>query len=294
MDHVQPQNKHDVLRISHLITVTKPGIILGNLITVLGGFFLASHGVVDVPRLLSVLVGISLVIASGCAFNNYIDRDIDTLMERTQTRVMVLGLLPKNLLLLYASVLGIFGFIVLAGINMLTLILAVIGFVFYVLIYSLWAKRNTEHGTLIGSVSGAMPLAVGYCAVSNQFDAGAMTLILISMLWQMPHSYAIGVFRAKDYRSASIPILSVTRDLYTVKAHSMAYVIAFTIACLLLYALGYAGNIYLVTMMILCAIWLKMSWQYFHAEDNQQWAKKLFFFSIIIISVFSLLIGFGA
>lgn len=294
MDHVQLKNKHDAIRIGHLITVTKPGIILGNLITVLGGFFLASKGVGDISLLFTVLVGISLVIASGCVFNNYIDKDIDTLMERTHDRVTVLGLLPDWFFLVYAGVLGILGFAALAQINMLTLTLAVIGFVFYVLVYSLWAKRNTVYGTLIGSVSGAMPLAVGYCAVSNQFDAGALTLIVISMLWQIPHSYAIGVFRAKDYRNASIPILSVTTDLHTVKVHNAAYVIAFTIACFMLYALGYAGEVYLITMSVLCSIWLKMSWKYFHVEDNQAWAKKIFFFSIIIITVFSLLIGFGA
>ena len=295
MDHVQPQNQHDddALRLKDLISVTKPGIILGNLITVIGCFFLASKGEWHAALLFKVIIGISLVIASGCVFNNYIDKDIDKLMERTQTRVMVRGLLPDWFALSYGVLLGGLGFAFLGSINLLTLVMGAIGFVFYVGVYSLWAKRHTEYGTVIGAVSGAMPMAVGYCAVSNHVDAGVLTLILISILWQIPHSYAIGVFRSKDYRNASIPILSVTRAISTVKVHSLAYVIAFSLTCVLLYALGYAGNIYLIAMLALSAWWIKLAWQGFSTEDDKKWAKKMFFFSIIIISTFSLLIGLG-
>ncbi|MCL1124441.1 heme o synthase [Shewanella surugensis] len=293
MDHVQPQNKHDALKLSSLISVTKPGIILGNLITVIGCFFLASKGEWHGDLLFKVIIGISLVIASGCVFNNYIDKDIDKLMERTQGRVMVLGLLPDWFALSYGLLLGGLGFAFLASINVLTLVMGAIGFIFYVGIYSLWAKRHTEYGTVIGAVSGAMPMAVGYCAVSNHLDAGVLTLIVISILWQIPHSYAIGVFRSKDYRSASIPILSVTRAISTVKVHSLAYIVAFSVACVALYVLGYAGVIYLTSMLLLSAWWMKLAWAGFSAEDDKKWAKKMFFFSIIIISIFSLLIGLG-
>lgn len=293
MDHVQPQNKHDVVRLSSLISVTKPGIILGNLITVIGCFFLASKGEWHAALLFKVIIGISLVIASGCVFNNYIDKDIDKLMERTQSRVMVRGLLPDWFALSYGVLLGGLGFAFLASINLLTFVMGAIGFIFYVGVYSLWAKRHTEYGTVIGAVSGAMPMAVGYCAVSNHVDAGVLTLILISILWQIPHSYAIGVFRSKDYRNASIPILSVTRVISTVKVHSLVYIIAFSVACVALYALGYAGNIYLASMLLLSAWWVKLAYKGFSAEDDKKWAKKMFFFSIIIISIFSLLIGLG-
>ncbi|MDN6773816.1 MAG: UbiA family prenyltransferase, partial [Enterobacterales bacterium] len=91
------------------LQVTKPGIIFGNLISVIGGFFLASKGSLDVPLFIATMVGVSLVVASGCVFNNYIDRDIDKIMERTKNRVLVKGLIAPKVTLTYATLLGLAG-----------------------------------------------------------------------------------------------------------------------------------------------------------------------------------------
>jgi protoheme IX farnesyltransferase len=99
--------------IKQYLQVTKPGIIFGNLISVVGGFLLASKGVIDYPLFLATLIGVSLVVASGCVFNNYIDRDIDSIMERTKNRVLVKGLIDPKVSLIYASVLGIVGMLLL-------------------------------------------------------------------------------------------------------------------------------------------------------------------------------------
>ncbi|MCE1704581.1 UbiA family prenyltransferase, partial [Enterobacter hormaechei] len=105
--------------------VTKPGIIFGNLISVIGGFLLASKGVIDYPLFISTLLGVSLVVASGCVFNNYIDRDIDRIMERTKNRVLVKGLIDPKISLIYASILGIAGIVLLyAAANALAMQLA--------------------------------------------------------------------------------------------------------------------------------------------------------------------------
>lgn len=178
--------------IKQYLQVTKPGIIFGNLISVIGGFLLASKGVIDYPLFISTLLGVSLVVASGCVFNNYIDRDIDRIMERTKNRVLVKGLIDPKISLIYASILGIAGIVLLyAAANALAMQLAIIGFVVYVGVYSLYMKRKSVYGTLIGSLSGAAPPVIGYCAVTGQFDTGALILLLIFSLWQMPHSYAI-------------------------------------------------------------------------------------------------------
>ncbi len=141
------------------LQVTKPGIIFGNLISVIGGFLLASKGSIDYPLFIYTLVGVSLVVASGCVFNNYIDRDIDRKMERTKNRVLVKGLISPAVSLVYATLLGIAGFMLLwFGANPLACWLGVMGFVVYVGVYSLYMKRHSVYGTLIGSLSGAAPL----------------------------------------------------------------------------------------------------------------------------------------
>ncbi len=129
------------------LQVTKPGIIFGNLISVIGGFLLASKGSIDYPLFIYTLVGVSLVVASGCVFNNYIDRDIDRKMERTKNRVLVKGLISPGVSLVYATLLGIAGFMLLwFGANPLACWLGVMGFVVYVGVYSLYMKRHSVYG----------------------------------------------------------------------------------------------------------------------------------------------------
>ena len=233
--------------IKQYLQVTKPGIIFGNLISVVGGFLLASKGSINYTLFLTSMVGVSLVVASGCVFNNVIDRDIDRKMERTKNRVLVKGLISAKTSLVYATLLGIAGFMMLYfGANPLAMWLSVIGFIVYVGIYSLYMKRHSVYGTLIGSLSGAAPPVIGYCAVSNEFDAGAIILLAIFSLWQMPHSYAIAIYRFKDYQAANIPVLPVVKGIPVAKHHITIYILAFMIATLMLSLGGYAGYKYLV------------------------------------------------
>ncbi|WP_016587868.1 heme o synthase, partial [Yersinia pestis] len=268
--------------IKQYLQVTKPGIIFGNLISVIGGFLLASKGDIDYPLFLSTLLGVSLVVASGCVFNNYIDRDIDKIMERTKNRVLVKGLIDPKVSLIYASVLGIAGMLLLyVAANALAMMLAVIGFVIYVGVYSLYMKRKSVYGTLIGSLSGAAPPVIGYCAVTGQFDTGALILLLIFSLWQMPHSYAIAIFRFKDYQAANIPVLPVIKGISVTKNHITLYILAFMVATLMLTLSGYAGYKYLVVAAAVSVWWLGMALRGYKATNDSVWARKLFVFSII-------------
>ncbi|MGA9702632.1 UbiA family prenyltransferase, partial [Pseudomonas sp.] len=168
------------MSLKHFIQITKPGIIFGNVLSVAGGFFLASKGHVDLAIFLAAMIGTSLVVASGCVFNNCIDRDIDIKMERTKNRVLVQGLISLKLALIYATVLGVAGVALLYKVaNPLAALFAVIGFVIYVGLYSLYLKRKSVHGTLVGSLSGAMPPVIGYVAVTNSFDMAALTLLVM-------------------------------------------------------------------------------------------------------------------
>ncbi|MBJ7221826.1 MULTISPECIES: heme o synthase [unclassified Brenneria] len=279
--------------IKQYLQVTKPGIIFGNLISVIGGFLLAAQGSIDYVLFLATLVGVSLVVASGCVFNNVIDRDIDKKMERTKNRVLVKGLISLKVTLVYAAVLGIAGFALLyIAANPLAMWLAVMGFVVYVGVYSLYMKRHSVYGTLIGSLSGAAPPVIGYCAVSNQFDAGALILLLIFSLWQMPHSYAIAIFRLKDYQAANIPVLPVVKGISVAKNHITLYILAFMVATLMLSLGGYAGYKYLVVAAAVSVWWLGMALSgYKNANDDRVWAKKLFVFSIVAITSLSVMMS---
>ena len=160
----------------HFLLLTKPGIIIGNLLTAIVGFNLASKGGFDGYLFISMIEGLAFVIASACVLNNIIDRELDKKMIRTQNRCLPKGVISPLVALIFASLLGILGVLILSVYtNGLTLIMALMGFIFYVLIYT-FVKYKTSYGTLIGSIAGAIPPLVGYSAMTHRIDCGALIL----------------------------------------------------------------------------------------------------------------------
>ena len=273
--------------------LTKPGILFGNFITTLGGFFLAAQGHVDFLLLILTLLGTTLVVASGCVINNVIDQDIDHKMQRTQNRALVKKTISPSVALVYASVLGVIGFSILwFGVNPYSFLFAVIGFVVYVGFYSLWSKRTTIHQTVIGSISGASPPVIGYVAVTNEFDVAALLIFLAYGLWQMPHSWAIAIYRFDDYKNAGIPILPVARSIFRTKVECVIYIILFAAVLNGLYCFGYTNVFFLITFNALTAYWLYLSLIGFKAENDQIWAKRFFLYSVILITLLSVSFSF--
>ena len=159
--------------------LTKPGIIYGNAINTAAGFFLASQGHYNFKLLLIAIIGISLIVASACVFNNIADVEIDAKMDRTKNRAMVTGTIPKTNAIIFGSILLILGLLILSLFsNLLSLLAGLVGFITYVFLYTP-LKRKTIWATEIGSISGATPPVVGYCTVTNRFDIGAILLFLI-------------------------------------------------------------------------------------------------------------------
>jgi protoheme IX farnesyltransferase len=266
--------------------LTKPGIIYGNAITTTAGFLLASKGHIDFWLFVTLLVGISLMIASGCVFNNYIDRGIDVKMARTKKRALVSGSVTGRSALIYASVLGLTGFLILIKYtNLLTIGVGVIAFIDYVIFYG-FAKRHSVHGTLVGTISGAAPIVAGYVAVTNRLDLGAALLFLIMTAWQMPHFFAIAMYRYDDYKAAGLPVWPVKKGFQSTKIQMVLYVIAFMIASVLLSAFGYAGYSYLAIMVVVSLAWLRLGLQGFKATDNSCWARRMFGFSLVTLLIF--------
>jgi protoheme IX farnesyltransferase len=281
--------------LKNYIRVAKPGIVLGNLITAAGGFFLAAKGRIDLAVLPATLLGISLVVASGCVFNNWIDRNLDRKMARTRDRVLVRRLIAPKIAVAYGLLLGIVGAaLIWATANLLSVAITLAGFAVYVGLYSLYLKRSSIYGTLIGSLAGAAPPLAGYCAVSGRFDTGALILMLIFTLWQMPHCYAIAVLRYDDYAAAAIPVLPVKQGITVVRKLIFGYILAFTTAALMLTVAGYTGYSFFAVAAVLGCCWLYLTWSGHNAYDERLWAKKLYVFSILTVFVLSVMMSIDA
>lgn len=266
------------------LTITKPGIIFGNIVTLAGGFFLATQAQFNFSLLIISMLAMSLIIACGCVYNNCIDRDIDPLMQRTKDRPIVIGSITVKVALWYGTALGLLGFALLYYLtNPLTTIVAFIGLFFYVVVYSLWLKRRSIYGTIIGGVAGAVPPVVGYCAVTGRFDTGALLLFLILFTWQIPHFYAISIYRLNDFKAAAIPILPVQKNIHYTKMSMLMYIVAFFVTAIMPSLFGYAGLAYFITACLTSVAWLALGIYGFFAKDELRWARSMFLLSIIII-----------
>lgn len=274
--------------------ITKPGIVLGNLITVSAGFLLASKGEFYPWLFLATFIGIAFIMASACVFNNYIDRPLDKKMERTKNRPLVTGLISGPNALAFGTFLGLLGVLVLwLFTNLLTVGIATFGFFVYVVLYSLW-KGKTIFGTAIGSIAGATPPLVGYCSVANRLDAGAIILFLMLVLWQMPHFFSIALYRLDDYAKAHIPVLPVEKGIERTKIHMVLYIIAFIFSSAMLTYFELTGLVYLSVALGLGSLWLALCFKGFHCLNEQLWAKQMFQLSLILITILSLVIPFDS
>jgi len=271
--------------------LTKPGIIMGNAITAAGGFALASKGHLDFFSLFTMLLGLSFIVASGCVFNNYLDRDIDEKMARTRNRALVKREVSIRNAVIFAGVLVVCGVATLMAFNnLLTLIIALAGLFVYVLLYSL-LKTRTSYATLIGSIAGAVPPLVGYLAASDRVDLGGVLLFAIVALWQMPHFFAIAMYRYDDYAAADIPVHPVVKGMHSTKIHMLVYTIAFITVSLLLTYFGYTGYAYLAVASSAGLAWLILCIKGFKAKNDKVWAYKMFRLSLVVITAFSIMIS---
>lgn len=265
--------------------LTKPKILLGNLVTVAAGFILGSGGNIHFMLFLYTLLGITFVMASACVFNNYIDCPLDKKMNRTKNRALVTGLITGPNALLFGTILGFLGLLILAVFtNLLTVAIAAIGFFVYVVLYSFW-KGKTIYGTAIGSIAGAVPPVIGYCAASGRFDAAAIILFAMLILWQMPHFFAIALQHVEDYKRANIPALPVIKGALETKIRILLYIMAFIPLTMALTFFGYTGIIYLIVVPTVSIAWMILGIKGFKTTNDQKWGKQMFHFSLLVIFV---------
>lgn len=278
--------------IKQYYSLTKPGVLYGNAITAFAGFMFASRGQVNVLLFIALAVGITLVIASACVLNNFLDQDIDSKMERTKKRVLVHGDIKGSHAVIFSIILGIVGIGILAlYTNLLTVIIAIIGFVDYVVLYGMLSKRLSIHGTLVGSISGAAPILAGYVAAAGVIDANAVIIFMVLFLWQMPEFYSIAIYRLSEYKAAGIPVMSVVKGVKSTTVQIFIYTLLFVAVSLLLPLLGQASVSYFVVMGLCGAYWLWLGAKGFRAKDKDAWARRMFRFSLVILLVFCAMIS---
>lgn len=276
------------------LQLLKPGITFSNTLTGVAGFLLATSLVsFQWSVLVGVIVGIAGVIASACVVNNVLDRNIDKRMKRTAKRDVASGVIKVPYALLYAVLLAVIGFgalIILT--NVVTVCLGAVAYVWYVAIYGL-AKRTTAYSTIIGGVAGSLPPVAGYTALTNQVDVAAVILFLILFFWQLPHFYAIAMFRKDDYAKAGLPVWSVRYGMQSTKVQLFISVVFYAIAASLLTFFGYTGIVYLVLSSALSIYWLYVGIRLYGKVDDVKWARSMFGVSLIVLLSMCLLISIG-
>ena len=178
--------------------------------------------------------------------------------------------------------------------NWLVVVVEIIGYLDYVVLYGMWSKRKSVHGTLVGSISGAVPILAGYVAASGVIDVGAILVFLIIFVWQLPEFYSIAIYRQKEYAAAGVPVISVVKGTAHTIREIFVYTFLFVIFTVSLGLLGYAGVIYTITMLAVGLYWLWLGLQGFTAQDADAWARRMFKFSLNALLIFCALISINA
>lgn len=272
-------------KVGGYIALTKPRIIELLLITTVPTMVVAKGGWPSAWLMLVTLVGGSLAAGGANAINMYIDRDIDALMERTKNRPLVTGLIAPRSALVFAISLEVIAFLVLwVGANLLSACLALSATLFYVFVYSLWLKRTSTQNIVIGGAAGAVPVLVGWAAVTNSLGWTPWLLFLLIFLWTPPHFWALAIRHREDYSAAGVPMLPSVATPDKVVASMVRYTIALVATSLVVIPVAGMGWVYGVSAVLLGGVFL---WGTIALGRNQSpaAAMKLFSFSISYISV---------
>lgn len=269
----------------------KTGIIKSNVTATFAGLALALYINQISPfdkwlEMVLTLVGSTLVIGSAGALNNLYDRDIDSIMERTKNRPTVTGVIKPKSVLWLSITMGFFGLLALAFTTPLAAILGFLGMFLYVVPYSMWTKRRTIYNTEVGSFSGAMPPLIGWAAIDvNLTHPAIIGLFVITLIWQMPHFYAIAIRKHDEYKAAKVPMLPVVKGVTRTYWQTNFYLVLLILASFLFLSTSLTLTI---IALILSVAWLILSISGYKKMDAKKWATKMFVFSIIQLTLFFL------
>ena len=267
------------------IALTKPRIVELLLVTTVPTMVLAQKGWPATWLVVLTLVGGSLAAGGANALNMVIDRDIDKLMVRTQGRPLVTGLIAPRNAVIFAWILEIVAFAILwVSANLLSALLTFSATMFYVVIYSVWLKRTSRQNIVIGGAAGAVPVLVGWSAVTNGVSWAAFLLFLLIFLWTPPHFWALAIRHSDDYKAAQVPMLPTVVPMKQTLQAMLRYTVALVVASLVLIPVGDLGVIYGVSAAVLGALFL-LGIGYLWRTPTEAVSMRVFSYSISYISL---------
>ena len=267
------------------IALTKPRIIELLLVTTVPTMFVAERGVPSVWLMVATVVGGTLAAGGATAMNMVIDRDIDGLMERTMHRPLVRGVMSPRAALTFAVVIEVVAFAWLfTTVNLLSALLAVSATFFYVFVYTLWLKRTTTQNIVIGGAAGAVPVLVGWSAVTNSLDWAPVVLFLVIFFWTPPHFWALAIRYREDYSAASVPMLPAVATLAATARKITLYTVMLVGTTLVFAPVADMGAVYVTAALILGALFgvLALAVQ---RDPTERAAMRLFSYSITYVTL---------
>ncbi|PFD99893.1 protoheme IX farnesyltransferase [Bacillus sp. AFS023182] len=271
-----------------LAQTVKTGIIKSNLIPMFAGLTLALYTYQislfeKLPEIIFALVGSILVMGAAGAFNNLYDRDIDSIMERTKSRPTVTGEIKPKTVLWLGALMTIFGLFALALTTLLAAFLGFLGLFFYIVPYTMWSKRRTIYNTEVGSISGAMPPLIGWAAIYPDITHPAILgLFVITVIWQMPHFYAIAIRKHDEYKAAKVPMLPVVKGVKRTYMQTNIYLIVLIAMSFLFSSLSLG---LMLVALLLSILWLILSIFGYKKMDPEKWAKSMFVYSLLHMTI---------
>jgi len=267
------------------VALTKPRIIELLLVTTVPTMFVAERGVPSVWLMVATVVGGSLAAGGANAVNMVVDRDIDGLMERTMHRPLVRGVMTPRAALVFAVSIEVAAFAWLfATVNLLSAVLAVSATFFYVFVYTLWLKRTTTQNIVIGGAAGAVPVLVGWSAVTETLAWPPVILFLMIFFWTPPHFWALAIRYRDDYRAASVPMLPSVVSIEETVRKMILYTLVLVALTVVFSPVADMGAVYLVSALVLGAAFGAMV-DAVRRHPTERTAMRLFSFSITYVTL---------
>lgn len=277
--------------IANYVDLMKPHVTTLLLGVTAAAMAIANRGLPSLALLIPTLLGGAMAAGSANCINCYIDRDIDQIMGRTQRRSLPSKRVEPQQALDFGIFLGIGAFIILtAFVNFLSAVLACSAILFYVFVYTLGLKRTSTQNIVIGGAAGAVPVLVGWAAVTNSLSLSAIWLFAIIFFWTPPHFWALSLLILKDYEKAGIPMLPVVKGEAETRKQILLYSLLLLAVTLVLFAMGAMGYIYLVGALVLGGGLVYLAIRLWR-EQSKKWARTLFWYSnIYLAAIFAIMV----
>ena len=267
--------------VADFLTLCKVKVVTLIMLTAVVGMFLAVPDLPPIHLVILASIGIAFASSSAAVFNHVIDQKIDNEMARTHKRPLPEGKISSKTALIFGVVIGVVGIGILAiGVNILTAVLTLLALIGYAVFYTMYLKRATPQNIVIGGAAGAAPPLLGWTAITNSIELGALLLFLIIFIWTPPHFWALAIHRKKEYAKVNIPMLPVTHGHYFTRIQILLYTILLVVITVIPYLVGMSGLIYLVSAMLLGFGFLYFAVQLLRLPEDKRLPMKTFGYSI--------------